>query len=166
MGYPTDVTVYAKLLTRTPKGLLLIASATQMTKVTVSRAWRPLPPGGVRLNGSPYSAWPTTTTGDAALSWSNRARSSHIPGTILISQDNYASETIEGTIKIEVLIGGTVKRTVTGLTGTSWTYTYAMRTSDDADPSKTVQFRITPVGPAPNNYEGTKRTTPAFLMNP
>ena len=58
-------------------------------------------------------------------------------------------------------MGGTLKRTFPGETGTGKTYTAAMRLADDADGAKPVQLRITPVN---NGLNGTPRTTPAVVM--
>jgi len=141
--------------------VLPLSSATEMSLATSSQAWKPLPPGNVELNGLPYASWPATTTGDVTLSWSNRSRASQGPGTLLVAQDTAGTTSPEGTLTIEVLIAGTVKRTWTGLTGTSQVYTLAQRTADDPDLSKMVQFRITPVN---GSYQGTIRTTPPFVM--
>lgn len=160
-SYPSDLTVTAKLTPRSLRGSLLLASATAMQLLTASRAWKPMPPGNVRLNGFGLVSWPTSTTGDVTLAWSHRNRLAQGPGTLLVAQDLAGSFVIDGTLTLEVLIDGVVKRTWTGLTGTSQVYTLAQRTADDAVLSKSVQFRITPVSGA---FSGTKRTTPAFVM--
>ena len=161
-SYPSDLTLYAKLLTKTPRGVLPISAATQMQITTASRAWAPLPPGNVKLNAQPYAIWPTTTTGDVTLSWSHRNRGDQGPGTQLVPQDTAGSFTLDGTLTIEVLIAGVVKRTWTGITGTSQVYTLAQRTADDAVLTKAVQFRIKPIS---GTYTGTVRTTPSFVMS-
>lgn len=161
MGYQVDITINAKILTRTLRGLLPLASATALTKTTVSRAWKPLPPGNVRLNGLNYASWPTNTSGDVTLSWSHRSRANHGPDKLLASQDDTGTEVLEGTIKVEVLINGISKRTWTGLTGTSQIYTWAQRQTDDADTTKSVAFRITPIN---GSFTGTVRVTPSFVM--
>jgi hypothetical protein len=80
----------------------------------------------------------------------------------MISQDDGAGATIDGTLTVEVLIAGVAVREWTGLTGSSQAYTWAQRQADDADETKRVEFRITPVGTSAE--EGTVRTTPSFLM--
>lgn len=160
-SYPSDLTLYAKLLPKTPRGVLPIASAVQMQLTTASRAWAPLPPGNVKLNGQPYATWPATTTGDVTLSWSHRNRGAQGPGTQLVAQDVVGAYALDGTLTIEVLIAGVVKRTWTGLTGTSRVYTLSQRTADDADLTKAVQFRIKPISGV---YTGTIRTTPSIVM--
>lgn len=161
MAFASDLLLKAKILPRTPRGVLPIASAIEIQTTTVSRAWKPLPPGNVRLNGLDYAAWPASTVGDVTLSWSHRNRTSQGPGTPVVAQDVVGTYALEGTLTIEVLIAGSVKRTWTGLTGTSQTYTLAQRTADDAVLSKSVQIRITPISGA---YSGTSRTTPPFVM--
>jgi hypothetical protein len=160
-GYSTDLTLRVKLLPRNPLGTLPFPSATEISLTTRSRARAPLPPGNVRLNGQPYATWPSSTTGDVALTWSHRSRANHAPGAPLAAQDLAGTETPEGTLTIEVLLGGVVKRTWTALTGTSQAYTLAQRQADDADATKPVQFRITPIS---GSLTGTVRTTPTFLM--
>jgi hypothetical protein len=160
-GYASDLTLQCKVLTRTPRASLALASAPICSITTTSRASAPLPPGNVRLNGNAYETWPATTSGDVTLTWSHRSRENHDAGTLLVSQDATGTETLEGTIKVEVLIGGALKRTWTGLTGTSQVYTWAQRQADDADPGKAVAFRITPVN---GILTGRARTTPTFVM--
>lgn len=160
-GYSADLTLKAKLCPRNLRGVLPLASAVEMSLATASRAWKPLPPGNVRLNAQPYATWPATTVGDVTLSWSHRNRASQGIGAALVAQDVIGTYVPEGTLTLEVLIASVVKRTWTGLTGTSQIYTLAQRTADDSDLSKTVQFRITPVN---GSYQGTIRTTPPFVM--
>lgn len=160
-GYPADLTLKAKLLSTNTRGVLSIASAPEMQLATASRAMKPLPPGNVKLNAQPYATWPSTTAGDVTLSWNHRNRVDQGVGSSLVAQDFMGGYTPEGNLTIEVLIGGTVKRTFAGITATSLVYTWAMRQTDDADLGKAVQFRITPIN---GSYQGTVRTTPAFVM--
>jgi hypothetical protein len=161
MPYAADLLLKTKILPRTLRSTLPIASATEMQITTVSRAWKPLPPGNVQLNAQPYATWPATTTGDVTLSWSHRNRITQGQSLPLVAQDVVGAYAIEGTLTIEVLIAGLVKRTWTGVTGPAQVYTLAQRTADDAVLSKAVQFRITPIN---GTYTGTVRTTPSFVM--
>lgn len=160
-GYSVDIALKVKLLPRTLRGVLPLTSATEMSITTTSRAWKPYPPGDVRLNAQPYAYWPAGTSGDVTLSWSHRHRIAQGSNTV-VSQEAPGASTLEGTLTVEVLIGGVVKRSWTGLTSTFQIYTLAQRQADDADATKTVQFRITPVN---GGFTGTVRTTPAFLMS-
>ena len=161
-GYATDLTLKIKVLPLNSRNALPIASAPEAQITTSSRAWKPYPPGNVKLNGYSYDAWPAATSGDVTLTWSHRSRREQGAGGQLVAQDTAGSYTLEGTLKLEVLIAGTVKRTWTGLTGTSQVYTAAQRAADDADETKSVQFRITPVN---GTLNGNARTTPAFVMS-
>lgn len=160
-GYPSDLTLKAKLTPRNARGVLPLASASEMSLATSSRGWKPLPPGNVRLNGQPYASWPAITTGDVTLSWSHRNRAQQGVQDQLVSQDTVGGYTLEGTLTIEVLVASSVKRTWTGITATSQVYTLAQRLADDADLSKTVQFRVTPIN---GSLSGAVRTTPGFVM--
>jgi len=132
-----------------------------MSLTTSSRAWKPYPPANVQINALGYDSWPTTTVGDAAFTWSHRNRVTQGTGTNLVAQDTAGTYTLEGNYTLEVLVGGVVKRTFTAETGTSKTYTAAQRVADDADGTKAVQMRISPIN---GSYTGTIRTTPPVVM--
>lgn len=162
-GFSNDGILKVKFLPKNPRGGLPFISAVEMSLTLASKAWKPLPPGDVKLNGLNYANWPSSTTGDVTLTWVHRLRSDQVPGNLLVAQDSPSSSTKEGVYRVDVLINGTVKRTWSNLTGTSQIYTYAQRLADDADPLKTVQFKITPIN---GSLTGNSRTTPAFIMNP
>ncbi len=124
------------------------------------RAIAPYPPGKVTLNSNEYPAWPAATTGHVTPGWTHRSRTEQ---TTIIAQDDATSHTLQGTITVEVLIDGAVVRTFASLTGTSQVYTFAQRTSDDADVTKAVVFRITPVGTGSDI--GYIRETPKTVMS-
>lgn len=132
----------------------------EMESVMVKeRSSAPYPPGDVKLNGYGYTAWPDTTAGDVTLSWVHRSRTGQ---TQMVAQDDSTPYTLEGTLTIEVLLDGESVREWTSVTGTSQAYTWAQRQSDDADLTKRVEFRITPLGTS--SEAGTVRITPSFLM--
>lgn len=160
--YATDVTLNVKVLPTTLSGTLPIASAVASSLTTQSRAWAPYPPGNVKLNGNRYATWPSTTVGDVTLSWSPRNRPTQGSQRTLVRQDNTGSGLVmEGSVTVQAYVDGILKRTWTGLTGTSQVYTLAQRTADNADLSKPVYFTITPISGA---YTGIVRTTPSFVM--
>lgn len=159
--YAADLTVTAKMLPRNALDIVDLDSASSVSITTASRAWKPYPPANVKINTLALPSWPSTTVGDAALTWSHRNRTTQGIGGQMVAQDIAGSYTLEGTITVEVLVGGVVKRTFTGITGTSQTYTAAQRISDDADGTKAVAMRITPIN---GSYQGTRRTTPAVVM--
>lgn len=137
-----------------------VDNVTSSGVMTGDRGGAPYPPGNVQINGYAYDAWPSTTTGDVTLSWSQRSRTEQ---TTMVAQDDPTNYTLEGTIKVEVLIDGVWAREWTGITTTSQVYTYAQRVSDDDDPDKQVQFVITPIGSG--SEVGNARTTPPFIMD-
>lgn len=159
--YAADLTLKAKVLPSNSLGTLALTTAPEMQLTTQSRAWRPMPPGNLQVNGLGGSSWPATTLGDAAFTWNHRARATQAQGAALVAQDATGSFALEGTYTLEVLVGGTVKRTFTSETGSSKTYTPAMRLADDADGTKAVQLRITPIN---GGLAGTPRTTPGVVM--
>lgn len=63
--------VNAKAQTRTTRGVLTLASATEMTVTMNQRQARPYPPGQVRINGSAY---PAVITGPLFVTWAHRDR--------------------------------------------------------------------------------------------
>jgi hypothetical protein len=122
-------TVNAKLLTRTGLGNLLEAAAPADSVVMASRFIRPYPPGNLKVNGLMY---PESIDGqaDLALTWAHRDRT---------RQTAYIVEQTEGNIGPEagqtytLRIYGeadTLRRTVTGLTGASYTYAAADEIAD------------------------------------
>ena len=145
-----------KCLPHSSRGTVALGDVTPATLIPVQRASAPYPPGNVQVNGLP---WPDGATlhGDATLTWAHRIR-----GTGIVHQDAPSMEgSIEGSYTVEVLVGGVVKQTYTGLTGTSQAYTWTQRQLDDADLTKAVTFRITPVNGA---ISGKARTTDTFVM--
>lgn len=145
-----DVNMKAKLLPFNLLGKLPIASATQISIITDSRAWKPLPAGNVKINAL---AWPTYTYGDAAVTWARRHRLEQIAALRIIAQDAVDfSANIEGNYTVNVYVGGTLKRTITGITSPSYTYTGTMRQADDSDGTKVTRIRILPVN---GSYTGT-----------
>lgn len=105
----------------TAMGRLSLADAPTNSLLTVGRMMRPYPPGNVRINGS---RWPASIGVDEELivTWAHRDR---ITQTVsLVSQDtgNFGPEAgVTSTLRIYGETG-TLLRTVTGLTGTTYTY--------------------------------------------
>jgi Putative phage tail protein len=146
--YAADGTVTAKLLPFNSRAILPLASATQISVTTASRAQKPLPPGKVRLNGA---AWPTSLTAgvDVVVTWAIRHRTLQAAAKDIVSQgaSDYAISP-EGNFTIEVRVGGVVKRTVTAIATTTWTWTAAMQTTDGATGGSSITIRIYPVNGA------------------
>lgn len=151
-----------KLLPYTGNKTLAIGDATAMAITPADRALKPYPPGKVQVNGD---YWPDggTYVGDATLTWAHRNRWAQQQRNVVHQDAASVAAGPEGTYTVEVLIAGAViaGRTTTGITGTSFVYTLAQRAEDDADMSKQVRFRITPVSGA---LTGTQRLTDPFVM--
>jgi hypothetical protein len=141
-GYPVDSTVTAKLLPFTAVATLPIASAAQLSKTLLSRSLLPLPAGKVRVQGI---EWPTSFAAgaDRTVTWATRNRIFQKAAHDVVSQDagNYPGGS-EGDYTIEVRVAGVLKRTVTGIAGTSWTWTAAMQTTDGATAGTTAAIRL------------------------
>jgi hypothetical protein len=149
-----------KLLPYSGQKVLDIDDATAMSFSAIGRALKPYPPGNVRVNGD---LWPNGATyhGDVTLAWAHRNRIAQAGWAVVAQDAGSVGSGPEGSYMIEVLVAGSVKRTQTGITSTSFTYTLAQRTADDADLNKPVQFRITPVN---GSLSGPQRTTDLFIM--
>lgn len=118
--YLAGESVDVKILTRTSLGVLALASAPVNTKTFTGRATRPYAPGNFKVNGSAY---PATISGALALTWSHRNRLSQTTYLVAQTEGNIGPEpTTTYTLR---LYGqdGLLKKTETGLTGTSYTWT-------------------------------------------
>jgi hypothetical protein len=132
--YSTSEIVQVKLLTRTSSEQLDAAVA-DTDEVTIGgRQGRPYPPGNLKINDVPYEENIVSTDADQELTWAHRDR---------ITQGNFLLEHAAGstgpepgtTYTIRVYDGAdpeptTSLRTVSGITGTSWTYDGGMDTAD------------------------------------
>lgn len=143
-GYAADLTVTAKLLPFNPVETLPIASATQVSKTTASRALLPLPPGNVQVGGT---TWPVSFTAgsDRTVSWAKRSRTGQAADGLIVAQNQPDYFPTEGDLTVEVRVGGVLKRTVTGLTGSNWVWTSAMQATDGATSGTSVSIRVIPV---------------------
>jgi hypothetical protein len=153
--FPADQLVKVKCLPFNSRGQVAIEDVTQVQITTASRAKKPYPPGNVRVN---TLYWPAQIVSDAVLAWAHRNR---LVQTQVVQQDAGSQGTQEGTYTVQVYVGGTLRQTYSGLTGTSQIYTALQRFTDDKDGSKTVVFRITPIN---GSFTGTIRDTDAFTM--
>lgn len=143
-AYSADGTIRAKLLPFNLRRTLDLASATALTLATTSRAQKPYPPGHVKID---VWDWPTTLSAgiDIPVTWAHRHRAQQYADHKIVSQGagDYVA-TPEGDYTVEVRVGGVLKRTVGALTGTSWTWTAAMQSTDGAAPGSAVSIRVIP----------------------
>jgi hypothetical protein len=150
------MTTTIKLVPNAAAGDADITLITAVSVTLAGRAAAPYPPGNVQINGA---AFPSTTTGDAVLTWNHRYRL----GPFIIAQDaGDVAGGPEGNYTIEVAIDGVLISTAAGVTGNTWTYAYSQRVIDNPDLTKLTTLTITPVN---GLLSGTPRSL-TFLMNP
>jgi hypothetical protein len=131
--YTVTDTPGVKFLTRTPKGSLTAGSATIYTASAFgSRQTRPYPPGDFKVDGASY---PVSFVGEPTITWTHRDRTQQLG---LIVEHSAASIGPEAGVTYTLTIhdeNDVQCRQVTGLTGTSYTYTNADEMSDCGIPS-------------------------------
>lgn len=148
--------VNIKLAPYTLTGEVAYSGLTPVSVSYAGRAQEPYPPGNVKVNGA---AFPSTTAGDAVITWNHRYRL----GPFIVAQD--AADVAggpEGNYTLAIVINSVLIRTVTGITGKTYTYTRAQRLIDNANAALPTSITITPVNGA---FSGTPRTL-TFVMGP
>jgi hypothetical protein len=150
--YADDVTLSVRNLPINPSGTCDALLVSPVTLTTASRAARPYPPGNVVVT--------TGTDNGLTCTWSRRSR---LHAGLNYQTDGDVAEAGEGSVTVEVLVGGVVKHTTGGLaTSGSGFYSVAQRLLDDLDTTKLVEFRLTPVNGA---FSGAVRVTDGVLMD-
>lgn len=139
--YTTGITNVS--LRATPFGVsskLPLASATTMTVTLTDRAGRPYAPGNLRLNGNYL---PSTISGSLTVSWSHRNRLTQ--GRLPYSQAGADVTPEAGTTYTLRLYdqNGVLRRTETGLTGTTYTWTSEASDSGLIGDSSVLSFNGT-----------------------
>lgn len=148
--------VNVKLAPYTPSGEIDPTTLSAVSVTLASRSLQPYPPGNVKVNGV---AFPTTTSGDAVITWNHRYRL----GPFIVAQD--AADVAggpEGNYSIAISINSVLIRTVTGITAKTYTYTRAQRLIDNSNAALPTSITITPVNGA---LSGIPRTL-TFVMGP
>jgi hypothetical protein len=117
--YLAGESVDVKLLPRTQRGTLDLASAVTATVVMNQRQYRPYPPAKLRINGAAY---PATISGPLVISWVHRDRL--LQADQLVDSEAGGIGPEVGTTYTLRLYDqtDTLRRTVTGLTGTTYTW--------------------------------------------
>lgn len=137
--YAAGETVNARLLTVTGKGTLALASAPTDSLAMNRRQHRPYPPGNVRINNVPY---PAAAKGDLTISWAHRDRLSQTVTLVPQSNGHIGPEpSVTYTLRVYGE-AGSLRRSYTGLTGTSQTYTLADDTADSGLGRPNAALRI------------------------
>jgi hypothetical protein len=126
--YASGALPAAKILSRTGKGEMEEADApTDIASAFNSRQARAYPPGNFKVNAVSY---PASFTGQPTLSWSHRDRTQQVNSITEHSAASIGPET-STTYTIKIYDEDNVlRRTVTGLTGTSYEYTEAFERAD------------------------------------
>lgn len=136
--YEDSESIHIKLTPRTGSGTLDLADAPVDTVVLAHRAIRPYAPGNLKINGTYF---PATVVGDVVLTWAHRDRTQETGGTLLAYTDGSVGPETGVTYAMKVYNGANVLvRTVSGITGTTTTYTAA---NELADGGPFTSFRIT-----------------------
>lgn len=126
MGYvsadPTEYvageTVQAKLLSRTPTGLLALSGAPTDSVVTVGRQSKPYPPGNLRINGLSY---PLSVDDVIVVTWAHRDRTQQLATIVDHTTGNIGPELgVTYSARILKASDNSVLASVANLTTTSW----------------------------------------------
>lgn len=137
--YAAGETVNARLLTVTGKGTLALASAPTDSLAMNRRQNRPYPPGNVKINNVAY---PAVAKGDLVISWAHRDRLSQTVTLVPQTNGNIGPEAgVTYTLRIYGE-AGSLRRTYSGLTGASQTYTLADDTADSGLGRPNAALRI------------------------
>ena len=130
-----------RLCPKTGRGELDVALATTISCTIAKRFIRPYPPGNIKINGEAY---PSVVTGDITVTWANRNRVAQTAGVILQTDGNITPEPNQ-TTTIRFYGGpglDVLRRTYSGLTGTSQTWTMAEIISDGAASDSRIKMEI------------------------
>lgn len=128
--YASGESVSVKLLPTTGSATLALDEAPEDVVDLVGRAARPYPPGNFGIN-SQYFPATIPSTSELALTWAHRDRTQQTGGTIIgFADGNIGPE--PGTTYTVRLYGetDTLIRTVSGLTGTAYTYPLTTELTD------------------------------------
>lgn len=120
--YAQGGTTYGKVLMRTGMGLYPVGSATEMSKTFTGRQGRPYAPGKLRINTSAYPA-SISTTSLLALTWTHRDRTQQLVRPIIDTEAGSIGPEVGVTYTIRFYDSTNIlRRTVTSLSGTSYTW--------------------------------------------
>lgn len=132
--YSSGETVHVKLLTRTSTSRLLPADAPTDDIVLGGRQGRPFPPGNMRIGGTPFGSI-SNVTGDVVFTWAHRDRLTE--GDFLLEHGAGSTGPEAGTTYNVLVYNGaddpdidSPVRSVTGISGTTWTYDSTMASAD------------------------------------
>ena len=125
--YVAGETVRVKLLTRTARGTLPEAAATEMSLRLDRRFIRPYCPGNVRINGRSY---PAAVAGEIAITWATRNRQSQTAYLVRQTEGAITPELNQTTTVRIYNENGALVRTESGLTGNGYTWPLSQEATD------------------------------------
>lgn len=126
--YSPGETVRLKVLTRSNGQQLALGDAFEDEVLISGRQGRPYPPGNLRVNGERFADG-IEATGEVVLTWAHRDRL--LQADVLLAHGEASVGPEAGTTyTVRIYDGATEIRETTGITGTTWTYTYAMMDAD------------------------------------
>lgn len=125
--YVAGETVRVKLLTRTARGTLPEAAATEMSLPLNKRFIRPYCPGNAQVNGKRY---PTVVAGEINVSWATRNRQSQTAYLVLQTEGAITPEAGQTVTVRFYNENGSLRRTVSGITGNGTTWPLAQELAD------------------------------------
>jgi hypothetical protein len=125
--YLSAETLQVKMLPATGLGRLAESAAPADSYTFAGRMIRPYPPGNVKIN---TVMWPTVILGQASVTWAYRDRMQQTVYLVTQSEANIGPEA--GTTYTIRVYGesGALRKTVTGITTTSWSYLVADEVTD------------------------------------
>lgn len=134
--YAVGEEVFARVLPSTYLGRLTAGSAPVDSLVMTRRQFRPYPPGQVRINTVDA---PASITGDLVVAWAHRDRVMQTAQELVTqAQGSIGPEPgTTYTLRIYNDVTNVLLRTVTGLTGTTYTYTLAQEATDNGGTATT-----------------------------
>ncbi|WP_017365807.1 phage tail protein [Methylococcus capsulatus] len=125
--YVAGETVRVKLLTRTARGTLPEAAATEMSLPLNKRFIRPYCPGNAQINGKRY---PTAVAGEINVSWATRNRQSQTAYLVLQTEGAITPEAGQTVTVRFYNENGSLRRTVSGIAGSGTTWPLAQELAD------------------------------------
>jgi hypothetical protein len=137
--YVSGETAQLRLCPKTGKGELSVTLATTVSRSIQQRFIRPYPPGNVKINGVAY---PAVVAGDITVTWANRNRVNQTANVVLQTDGNITPEAGQTTTIRFYDSGNALRRTYSGITGTSQTWSLADIIADSAGASNTVRIEI------------------------
>ncbi len=118
----------AKVLPGTAKGRLAEGDASGMDTTITGRLYKPLPPAVLTIDGVLYG---TTYSGDMDLTWEDRNRLTDGDNLLGTAESGTNSRETNQSVTVKIYTtAGTLKRTASGITTGSYTYTEAMEVAD------------------------------------